>query len=371
VVSDLPPVEENIDRTEHASQTFLDRFSLCPRSAYLYRKHEGGPRSHAMDRGVLIHAVFEKQLRLMVEQGEHYVPPELAKDLAAELLAERTDLVVPPGEADAVRLMAFHLAEGIAIDPSTVVAIEDTFELPLGDFILRGRIDAAFLPEKDRLVVWDLKSSLAVPNQEDFEHSFQHPFYAVLLAFGKPAGSPFGIGQGVQWFEMVNLYPRYLSDHGIPERRHIISRNELLDHRLYLEATHAFESGEWPAVPGSHCSTCAAPTLCPLPSVLRDHQGEITTFEQACEAAEWWKFTTDQAARVKKDLKGFAEHEGRSIPIGADLELAFSYSESPTLPDLRELLEEDGPVDLKGRVKVRKSTTFAARKVKAEEEVAA
>jgi hypothetical protein len=50
---------------------------------------------------------------------------------------------------------------------------------------------------------------------------------------------------------------------------------------------------------------------------------------------------------VKKDLKGFAEHEGRSIPIGADLELAFSYSESPTLPDLRELLEEDGPVDLK------------------------
>jgi hypothetical protein len=180
VVSDLPPVEENIERTQHASQTFLDRFSLCPRSAYLYRKHEGGPRSHAMDRGVLIHAVFEKQLRLMVEQGEHYVPPELAKDLAAELLAERTDLVVPPGEADAVRLMAFHLAEGIAIDPSTVVAIEDTFELPLGDFILRGRIDAAFLPEKDRLVVWDLKSSLAVPNQEDFEHSFQHPFYAVL-----------------------------------------------------------------------------------------------------------------------------------------------------------------------------------------------
>ena len=236
---------------------------------------------------------------------------------------------------------------------------------------MRGRIDAAFMPEPDRLVIWDLKSSMAVLSQEDFEHSFQPLFYAVLLAFGHPEGSPFEIGRGVQWFEVVNLFPRYLSDKGIPERRHVISRSELMDHRAYLEALtakaeHAFATGEWPAVPGSHCSTCAAPTLCPLPAVLRDHQGEITTFEQACEAATWWKFTTDHAGRVKKDLKGFAEANGVSVPIGTDLELAFSYTESPTVPDLRDLLEQEERVDIREHVKVRKSTTFAARKVKSE-----
>ena len=150
VVLDAP-----LDRT--LRQTWLRHYNGCPRSAYLASKYEGLDSTAAMQRGSAAHAIFAKATRLAMEMNEPIVPPDVVKTLVDEVLAE---YAVPFEEHDYIREMAFRWGSEAAFDPQMIVACESLFEMQVGDWKVRARIDFAELIENDRvIVIRDYKSS--------------------------------------------------------------------------------------------------------------------------------------------------------------------------------------------------------------------
>lgn len=191
----LPPVEP-IPLPSRFSQTLLRHGNRCLRSAYLYAKYRGGMPSHQLDFGTAAHRGIEACLRAMVEQGEDRIPPELAKDLMGEAAAS-ADLTIPAEMHGRLRQIAWHFAEGVAIDPDRVLTIERKFQLEIGGVRVIGKPDVAFLSEDGgEIEVWDYKSGFAMaPEGEVAEKqrdgrlapkSFQLLLYILLLALGRP-----------------------------------------------------------------------------------------------------------------------------------------------------------------------------------------
>jgi hypothetical protein len=189
----LPPVEP-IEPPRRMSMTLLAKADSCPRSAYLYVKHRGGPGSHQMDRGTLGHAVLERALGELIARGEpRFAPedPEQAASMMAalvdEVLRERPDLVVPRREVDDVRELAYHWSAAYDVDPEHVAGIERLMVLDLGcGWTVSGRLDVIALPSADIGLVDDYKTGRAMPSQEEYDGSVQPWVYAVLLCFGTP-----------------------------------------------------------------------------------------------------------------------------------------------------------------------------------------
>jgi hypothetical protein len=232
---DLPPIPEAdwVSKPSMMSQTFLAKFAECPRSAYLYRKYRGGAPSAAMIRGSLFHETVERLTVLMLTQDETSVPPEIARDMLAEVLADHSDWVLPPSEVDAVRLMVFHWATHTVLDPALIFGVEQKWrhELPDGT-IIRGVVDLLRVtPGMAR--IWDYKSSLAMKNQEDWENDFQSIFYDVLTAYGE-TDDGVRLGPEIQMFESSVVYPRYVFEDALAARTSYRDRLDLRDHLGYI-----------------------------------------------------------------------------------------------------------------------------------------
>lgn len=420
---DLPPVEENIPPRDKASQTLLARQAVCPRSTYLHVKHDGGVGSHAMHRGSAMHAFHQRLIEMLVERGEAQMPWEVGKDLVGEIVGEHPEWVIPPDEMDVLRIAAFHICECTVIDPGSVLAIEKLFELELGGMRVRGKVDVAYAAGST-LVIHDLKSQAFVPSQEEIDAKVQLPLYALLVGEGHPVREEpcqecgatgwtdfvrmqpcracvakgrrefpeAPLGARFNSFQLDEVYPRlepWLEGTArvLPYRRRIIDRGELVDHRIYVEGLvsgirHGVESGEWPAIPGSHCSTCAAPSECPLPARLRDHHGTVTTLTEAQEAAQKLVFDEADLASRRRELREFAKAHGTAIAVGSDEVFDFQTVESeewitgkkigrPDTVAAREAMQAaidravrlGEPFDYWDFRRVRHSSKFAKRKV--------
>jgi hypothetical protein len=372
VLREQPPVADPVDRPARFSQTFLQHADRCLRSAYLYLRHKGGPASHELARGTAFHIFMERITWLMVENGEERVPGEVAKDEMLNVLMEHPELQIPQDEQDYLRMMAWHVSEGLWLRPEQTIAVERKFVLEVGPWLVSGKADYAWL-DGARAGIWDWKTSMNVPDQATFEAGIQLPLYACGLAFGKlvreepcpgvcggtglvtrltdgGAGNtgpepcsecngrgkvehlePWPILENAQEFELAEIYPAHLWERGLAQRVKTITRAELLDWHLALGATlnrveHAFETGRWDAIPGKpQCDYCPASYACPLPARVRNHAGAINGMEEAIEAAVWWEFNRNTPTAVKKELKAFAGRPGGGpIRYGANLVLEFS-----------------------------------------------
>lgn len=426
---DLPPVEENVPPRDKASQTLLSRQAVCPRSAYLYLRHDGGAPSHEMHRGSAFHEFAARATGILIEQGEHRLPWEVGKDLVAQVVAEHPEWAVPPDEMDVLRLSAYHWCDCTVLDPESVVAVEKLFELEVGGMRVRGKVDLA-LAADGGVRINDYKTQAFVPSQDEFDGKPQIPLYALLVGEGHPVREEpcdvckrgvlehkdvgplpcpkcdasgrveipeAPIGQRFGAFEMAEVYPRlepWLEGTAkvLPYRSRSITRQELVDQRLYVEGlvaklAHGLKRGEWPAVPGSHCSTCAAPAECPIPSRLRDFQGSIGSLDEAQGIAENLVFVERRVAAQKRELREFAKAHDVSVPVGADEEFSFETVESekwvtgkkigrPDAAAAREAMLDaieravrtGEPFDYSDFRVVSRSSKFAKRKVRAVEE---
>jgi hypothetical protein len=369
----LPPVSKaqlaKIERPEKISQTALSHFDACPRSALLYWKHKGGPQTAAMARGEVFHHFVEQSVEQLVEAGEKQMPPEVAKANIMALIGERTDLHLPEYEQNALRAMAWNWAEATMIDPDQIVGLEQMIELEIGDWIVRGKLDFAEIGPFGALVR-DYKTSIAMPSQDEIENgakSFQGRFYALLLLFGIPEGETLSLGKGLDECRVELVYPRFTnSETGELISREVTwNRDQLTDFRNTLQGhleriTHGFDSGEWPAQAGSHCSICPAQHECPIPEQLRPRI--IESVDEATEALEL-HFTRDAEQRkLMKAVSAF--HEDYAAPI-----FMGDYSYDRRLEERRNVDWEaagDGPV-LPEHISIVPSTPFRKRKQTPEE----
>jgi hypothetical protein len=262
---------------------------------------------------------------LMVRGEESLFAPQPGEDplaAAAEVsqttkewvdaLAEETGWPLSEAEIDEARVMAYHMAIGNAVDPSTVVAVEQAFILELEDGgRLLGKVDLAAMRPDGVLWVRDYKTSFYVPPSEDVSKMIQVPWYAALLLWGRPyervecatatargtvdreaaqrdgvpahrrraricdgrgytevIGEPLGLDRYVQWVLCEQVYPRFLNAEGMmatrtvraPDGREMWGPADLRDKataasRVWRRVVHGVETREWPAKSGDHCST--------------------------------------------------------------------------------------------------------------------
>ena len=213
-VRDLPPVkplELEERRRRRFSMTLLRHLNRCNRSAYLYLKYRGGPPSHPLNRGSVAHTAFERYVRAMVDNGEHRIPMDLAKDIMADAIAS-SPATIPSEEQAKLRVMAAHFAEGIVIDPAQVVGVEQKVVLPIDEFVVVGKLDLLLRSADGVLDVWDWKTAMAQSTQDEIAEklrdgrmapkSFQLLVYVLLAAFGIPVESErcgYCEGAGALW----------------------------------------------------------------------------------------------------------------------------------------------------------------------------
>jgi hypothetical protein len=331
-------------------QTFLAKYTECPRSAYLYAKYNGGALSHPLAGGTLLHRAVERFILLLIERNERMGPPELAKDILNEVLVESTDLTVSPDRFDSLRSMMYHVAEGLRIDPAKWICLETSVSLDINGRRVTGTIDYAEGDPRS-ITVFDWKSAFYnaerlddedeeyVPTKEEWPGTFQLVLYALSLAEGSIDGIDSELGQ-VPEFRLKQVHPRQFWENKgeMAYREAVISRDALLDWRLYLEAVvasvdAAFDSWEFPAIIGHHCDYCPASAECPIPAPLREFRGEIRTEEDAIRAAILWERSSNYRKTLWEAIKGYAKATGRPIRYGKDLELRWKKIESEKLKD--------------------------------------
>jgi hypothetical protein len=161
-----------------------------------------------------------------------------------------------------------------------------------------------------------------------------------------------------EYFDLAEVYPAYMyeDENGVKrlvERRTTITLPELENHRRWLESLvskvdYAFETGEWPAVPGSHCNECPAQRLCPIPAVLRDNAfdpetGEVIVVdsnESARAAIALRDRLTADAGQLWDQAKAWAD-QGNVIVVGDKV-----YEFTPTTT--RSVRKSKGSTDWDG-----------------------
>lgn len=412
-LKDLPPVPALDDWRERYSQTLLKKADTCLRSAYLYVKYNGGTPGHQLDRGSLAHLVYKRMTEdLIVADEESYISPAFTQDqhgvlieedpemaarqiasmtaeIVDEVAREHPELVVPHAEMEAVRIMAYHWAIGVKIDPATVAGVERKFILDIAGHEVSGIVDLCTI---DGVTggVDDYKTSWNRLEQDDYEKGFQGWLYALLLTFGQPverrpcdncsgkgytvqvgpgnqsAQLPCGvcrergtvevrlpaIGGHLQRIRTRELYPRFLETQAdgtlrLQQRENWLTRTNLADfrrdlERLIAQLDGARETGLFPAVDGGHCNECPARSECPLPAHLRSWHGAIDSEEKAAEAASWTDVMGDRVAKVNDEVKRWAGENGGRVRYGADKVKEFKSSSS------RSVRKSQGKADWEG-----------------------
>lgn len=335
---------------ERMSQSMLRWSDVCEFAAHLYVKHSGGLDSHAMDRGTAIHEFRERWIKTIMEREANVGDPEEAKTMLGDILAERSDLIIPAAEQEGLRIMAHHIADGTWIDPNEVVAIEEKFDVEIAGETVTGRVDLAMMTGA-LAIVDDLKSSWSIPDQATFEGKFQLPLYAVAFSKGTIRGEPVGIGAGVTQIELRESYPRFFWDAEgtVAYRSTMMDYAGVLDHEEYLgrligRTKRAFGEQKFRAVAGSHCNECPAASECPIPAHLRNWRGELSihsSLEDAQGVAIRWWFKKEGKARaqdaggpsIKADweaLKAWTSENG-PLRFGHDLILEYATIEKEEL----------------------------------------
>jgi hypothetical protein len=335
-------------------------------------------QSHAMNRGIAFHGGVERATEHMIETGETRIPGEVGRDFAEGYLADHPELVLPESERDALRLMAWNWAEGTVLDLEHLVGSEIEVRIPLNGWLLRCRIDLVYAYE-DFVKVVDYKTSLAMTTEEALFRDFQARFYSLAVLEGEVANAPVPIGAGLNDVDFSLVYPRYRDNEtGTLIGRHAaFTRMDLQDFKATLadlldRVERAYDSQEWPAVDGSHCSTCAAQALCPIRPVLRD-EPQVSNEAEARELAVETDVLERQVRRNKKGLKGWVAENG-TLFFGSDLAMDITATESKSVKDwpaledgIRRAVEFGEPFDLGVYRKTKHGTRFARRKRTEEE----
>ena len=369
----FPPVAPLTSIPEAFRQTFLSKYTECPRAAYLYLKYNGGALSHPLAGGTLAHRAIERFMRHLLENDESMGDPETAKDILNEVAVESTDLTVSPGRFDSIRAMMFHIAEGTRINPEKVIGIETPVTLEVAGRKVTGTVDFA---EADfttsRGLVLDWKSAflnpprpiddeepdeLALPTQEEWVASFQAVLYALACATGEVNGTPSPYREIDEWV-LRQVHPRqFWKGEGVPAYREAtITKDALLDWQFYLDSVVAqveqsLQDWKWPAIQGSHCDFCPASAECPIPAALREWRGEIRTPDDARRAAEMWEAHSRRRGELWGAIKGYAKATGKPVRYGKDLELRWRTIETEKIKDKVEVAGSKKKI--KGRVALR------------------
>jgi len=393
-MTSFKPVHLDAPLPRTLRQTWLRHFNLCPRSAFLASKYADSMTTAAMARGTAVHEIFARSTAHALSTQEAVIPPDVVKTVVDEVLAEQS---VPFEEHDGIREMAWRWATEFAMDPDSVVAVETLFQLQVGDWTVRARVDFAELLEDGKaLLIRDYKTSRAAPPFDEVARkvggrlvakNFQLVLYALLVAFGVPVREthrvggeetpePFGVAPHARDFHMEFVYPGLENAEGRMVTRPVeLDMLELAEYRSSLEGlvtrvVNSESSGHWPAVVSdAACGECPAPGECPIPQEVRNWRGRINTMEQAGEAAMVLDRQKAELRAAQTELRNFAKANGSIRSGGRVWELV--YSEHEEVADKEAFfaaVDRGERVDRSEFMRTKGRTDFRARDLTVEEQ---
>ena len=360
-------------------QSFVSLAASCAHAAYLSVK-EGEARGHALERGSAFHEFADRASKVVVEEGEVRLPPDLAKTIAQEVL-DSWPGNMPAHEMDVVRACAHSWAEATEFDPDYYVGSELPLTLDLGELEITGTIDRLDILPGGHAVVSDYKSSLGMPSLDTAAQKPQLRTYATLLAFGTLQGETEKFGSHLETFECRFLFPRVGIDPetgGLASRTFWLDRGELLDHKLDLQAiasrlARSWETGFFPATTGSHCSFCPIRSECPIPDAEHPYREQIQSAEDAQAAAEQYIHLKVAADAARQAVKGWVDDHG-PVDVGSDMIAATdTVQRAPSLDKekLRATVEDSKrfgtPLELDPFFAKKTATKFSIRRKREDE----
>jgi hypothetical protein len=349
-------------------QTVLRLANNCPHSAKL---HLDTPRvaTHPMLRGQAFHRFADRAVRALVENDESYLAQADGKAILHEVLCE-PDLVVPTADVELLRLMVFHFCETFRLSAdATDVHTECPVKTHVGATEITGTIDL-WWREGSTIHMRDWKAGYGLVPQDDVSsggeggHRGAKAFQLIIYALGWNATFD---PRGIERFDCRFVFPAF---DGMIERDVQIDAADMIEHRLWLETIvsrmKTYEhTGDWPAVPGTHCSQCPAPKRCPIPADLRPVD-DLDLYDDGplAYALRGWQLEAE-LKRVKATLKAHVEEYG-PIPVGPDLAWQLqTITASRTDAAAKARLNNGEIVPPEQLFKQSTSTRFALSKVKA------
>lgn len=398
---DLPPVADPYVPPEGwvPSQTFLRHHDACDRAAYLHAKYRGGAGGHELNRGGIFHEVIDRLLRLMIEQKEPTMAPEIGRDVLYDVMRESPAAQVPANERDALRYMVDHWCRGTYF-PNTIVGIETTFTLEIGDWRVLARADlvedlgggvcqitdwkTAFPPTSDEFT----RQSYDREGNPRWAGNYQLNMLATLAHFGVASdGMPLG---DFDRYKLVLGFPRELRAEGITQRSIEVMPLQLQHYRDDLELqlarlTGNIETQRWQATPGKHCRECPAEAECPLPRYLSPERqfADLDDPAELTDAATTANYMAGRVERLKSKVRKAAlllekERPGvltlpngdRGVVCGKDLAFVFIPKTTEVVRDKlawRQEIEDataaGRPPDWDGHHRISESTDFVKRRI--------
>jgi hypothetical protein len=326
------------------------------------------------------------------------VPPEIGKQVLAEVMAERPEYQIPAAERDACRYMIDHWCRGTYFN-KPIIGVETTLSLEIEGFRVLIRLD---LVETDGTTceITDWKTEFP-PSADEFEQqaydangnprwagNFQLNMAAVVAAYGVAEdGLPLG---SFDRYRLHLKFPRELKPEGIPRRTVDVTPLQIESFRedleLQLRRLREVNIGQrkWQATPGNHCRYCECEYECPLPVLLRPESqhanlDSIEDLEKAATAQVFMaKRATNLKARIKKAAQRMRESDPEALRLptgdegvyaGTDIALIFLTTEKEEVidkPAFRKALEATRygeRVDPAEHYRYRESVSFEKRKV--------
>jgi hypothetical protein len=444
------PLELTERQLTRFSMTLLRYFNRCARSAYLSLKWGGGPPGHHLNRGSVAHAAFERMMHTMIDAGEPRIPMDMAKLIMAEAIAQSPHVVpaeeqgrlrvmaahfaegvvIDPslvvgverklrlrvGDFDVICKLDVVLRDGEVLE---IWDWKTAYAMSRSDEIAEVLRDGRMGPKAFQLLVYVLAAAFGEPIRRCEECDGRGEIVFATLPGGMPRrvqpgevihvrGEPSSaiydadecpdcggsgdvvdgepLGEGVNLFRALELYPQFLFDDGLGRRGPLdVTRPELIDHQLMLEGlvmklgaqlgvvpVDGIEPWTFEAVPGSHCPECPARGECPIPEHIRAPWGAINSMEEAEAAAVELEMQRAHDRARQTELRKFAERHG-PIRVGADEVMDFSPEERRSvdreglLSAATEAAEFGVPFDPDLFVKRSTSNRFSKRKLAPDE----
>ena len=230
------------------SASGMASYETCPLQ-YRFARIERIPTRDTpyMRLGTIVHAVLEA-FHQPGRTGPRPTMPELLEQ------AWHSDgFTFPQEEAqcreDAAALLATYLERLKGAEPP-VVAVEEHFQIDLGDVQIPGIIDRVDQDEDGNVTVVDYKTSRRKLSEKEARQAPQLPMYALFLSqTDEIAGRPLGKGHR----ELLYHYLRSEE----PEVRVSFSVEELANFRTrVVGVADAIRRGEFPYKTGYHCNYC-------------------------------------------------------------------------------------------------------------------
>jgi RecB family exonuclease len=222
---------------------------------YLYEVEMGldPEQSFQMWLGSVIHDIIDRVQKGEIPREENAINAVLADAWRPELFPNRA--IEHRRRLDAEEM----LRRWMKGEQAQVEHSEVGFEYPLGDAVIRGKIDAIFRQENKKLRLVDYKTSRWAPPREEVEENLQLAAY-FLAMLRDPELRQLGTASRLQLSFLGSLYGETFAVRGFTPREGYEEWAE----RTITELVAKIRSENFAPNPSADCMWCEFKPICPL-----------------------------------------------------------------------------------------------------------